>query len=240
MQKSTVQEIRERFDHDVERFSNLETGQSATIDSPLCLDLVTQTAKELTPGARNLLDIGCGAGNYTIKMLTRQPNMNCTLVDLSQPMLDRAAERIRPLTSGTVRTIQGDMRDIDLGKEQFDIVLASATLHHLRGDEEWHAVFTKIYSALRTGGSFVIFDMVEQMCPGIQKMMHERWGDYLANLKGGGETGEKYRDAVFAYVEKEDTPRPLMYQIDLMRKVGFGETDILHKNSLFAAFYGKK
>jgi tRNA (cmo5U34)-methyltransferase len=31
MQKSTVEEIRARFDHDVERFSNLETGQAATI-----------------------------------------------------------------------------------------------------------------------------------------------------------------------------------------------------------------
>jgi tRNA (cmo5U34)-methyltransferase len=29
--KSTVDEIRQRFDADVERFSNLETGQSATL-----------------------------------------------------------------------------------------------------------------------------------------------------------------------------------------------------------------
>ena len=35
MKKSTVDEIRERFDNDVERFSNLATGQSATIDAPL-------------------------------------------------------------------------------------------------------------------------------------------------------------------------------------------------------------
>ncbi|MGI6419673.1 MAG: hypothetical protein ACOX1P_28900 [Thermoguttaceae bacterium] len=35
MEKSTVDEIRQRFDADVERFSNLETGQSATIDAPL-------------------------------------------------------------------------------------------------------------------------------------------------------------------------------------------------------------
>jgi tRNA (cmo5U34)-methyltransferase len=34
MSKSTVEQIRERFDGDVERFSNLETGQSATIDAP--------------------------------------------------------------------------------------------------------------------------------------------------------------------------------------------------------------
>lgn len=33
--KSTVEEIRQRFDADVERFSNLETGQPATVDDPL-------------------------------------------------------------------------------------------------------------------------------------------------------------------------------------------------------------
>jgi hypothetical protein len=33
--KSTVDEIRQRFDADVERFSNLDVGQSATVDAPL-------------------------------------------------------------------------------------------------------------------------------------------------------------------------------------------------------------
>src|SRR5262249_6939545 len=36
--KSTVEQIRVRFDNDVERFSNLDTGQSATIDAPLVLE----------------------------------------------------------------------------------------------------------------------------------------------------------------------------------------------------------
>ena len=35
--KSTIDEITERFDGDVERFSNLKTGQSATIDAPLAM-----------------------------------------------------------------------------------------------------------------------------------------------------------------------------------------------------------
>lgn len=32
--KSTREEIRARFDNDVDRFSNLETGQQTTIDAP--------------------------------------------------------------------------------------------------------------------------------------------------------------------------------------------------------------
>jgi hypothetical protein len=43
-EKSTTAEIRARFDQDVERFSRLETGQQATIDAPLVLDLVAQTS----------------------------------------------------------------------------------------------------------------------------------------------------------------------------------------------------
>ena len=46
MKKSTVDEIRERFD--VERFSNLETGQSATIDAPLSLTLIADAASCVT------------------------------------------------------------------------------------------------------------------------------------------------------------------------------------------------
>ena len=53
--KSTVDEIRRRFDNDVERFSNLETGQSATIDAPLAMALVAQAAAATTPQARQVL-----------------------------------------------------------------------------------------------------------------------------------------------------------------------------------------
>ncbi len=67
MTKSTVEQIRQRFDKDVERFSNLETGQSATIDAPLVLDLIAKAATAAKPDAKHLLDIGCGAGNYTLK-----------------------------------------------------------------------------------------------------------------------------------------------------------------------------
>jgi tRNA (cmo5U34)-methyltransferase len=61
-QKSSVDEIRARFDNDVERFSNLETGQSATMDAPLVLELIVQAAKATTPAAQRVLDVGCGAG----------------------------------------------------------------------------------------------------------------------------------------------------------------------------------
>src|SRR4051812_36353726 len=93
--KSTVDEIRARFDADVERFSNLETGQSATVDAPLAMTLIADAAAASTPHARHMLDVGCGAGNYSLRLLERLTGLDVTLVDLSRPMLDRAAERVR-------------------------------------------------------------------------------------------------------------------------------------------------
>ena len=70
--KSTVDEIRRRFDADVERFSNLETGQSATVDAPLAMALVVNAAAATTPHARHILDVGCGAGNFTRHLIDRE------------------------------------------------------------------------------------------------------------------------------------------------------------------------
>jgi tRNA (cmo5U34)-methyltransferase len=229
--KSTVEEIRQRFDADVERFSNLETGQSATVDAPLAMALVAQAAAVTTPHARHVLDVGCGAGNYTLKMLEFLPNLDTTLIDLSQPMLDRARERVSRATAGRITTVRGDIREVQLGDEKFDIILAAAVLHHLRTDEEWRAVFSAMHRALRPGGSVWVFDLVESSIAAVQRLMRQRYGEYLTQLKN-----EAYRDHVFAYVEKEDTPRPLLFQLDLLRQVGFAQVEVLHKNVCFAAF----
>jgi tRNA (cmo5U34)-methyltransferase len=229
--KSTVDEIRQRFDADVERFSNLETGQSATIDAPLAMALIAQSAAAATPYARHVMDVGCGAGNYALKLLQHLPNLDVTLIDLSKPMLTRASERVGQATRGILKRIQADVRDVDLGAEQVDIILAAAVLHHLRDESEWRQVFSAFHRALRPGGSLWIFDLVDSSIPEVQRLMWQQYGEYLTGLKG-----TEYRDHVFAYVEKEDTPRPLLFQLDLLRQVGFTSIDVLHKTVCFAAF----
>ena len=232
--KSTVEAIRQRFDHEVERFSNLETGQSATIDAPLALDLVTQTAAALNPQATSVLDVGCGAGNYTLKLLGLLPHLDATLVDLSQPMIDRALARVAPATSGRVTALQGDIRDLKFD-QKFDFILAGAVLHHLRDNRDWETTFANFYQILKPRGSIWIVDLISHSVPAIEKLMWQRYGEYLSNLKD-----ENYRDQVFDYIEKEDTQRPLMFQLDLLRAVGFSSVEVLHKNSVFAAFGGIK
>jgi len=231
MKKSTVQEIKERFDNDVERFSNLDTGQLSAIDATISLELITESAKRINSYAENLLDIGCGAGNYTLMMLSKLPDLNCTLIDLSRPMLDKAYERVSKETTGIVKIIHGDIREIRLQNSHYDIILAGAVLHHLRDDSDWEFVFSKLFESLAPGGCLMISDLIKQDSEILNDYIWEKYGDYLETIGG-----KDYKQKVFDYVDKEDSPRSLNYQLDLMKKVGFQKIEILHKNICFAAY----
>ena len=234
--KSTIEEIEKRFDKDVERFSNLETGQTTTLDAAHNLELITEAISRHYQSGISVLDIGCGAGNYSVKLAHKLTSLNYTLLDLSRPMLDKAMERVSALTQGNVEALKGDFRIQPLENGTYDVIMAAAVLHHLRDDLDWETSFTRLYNLLKPGGSIWIFDLVEQNTKALQQYVYkDLYGAYLTQL------GDKaYRDNVFAYIKKEDSPRSLIYQLELLQKVGFKEVDILHKNLCFASFVGFK
>lgn len=229
--KSSVEEIRSRFDNDVQRFSNLDTAQQTVIDAQYCLEILTETVRHLTPNAKRSLDIGCGAGNYTLKLLQKLPSLDCTLIDLSLPMLLKAQERVSQETGGTVRILQSDIRDIELPENEYCVAVAGAILHHLREETEWELVFNKIYRSLKPGASFWICDLVSHDIPAIQTLFENVYAEFLEKLGGND-----FKENVFNYIEKEDTPRSVNFQLELLKKVGFREVEVLHKNMCFAAF----
>ena len=230
--KSTIAEIRSRFDNDVDRFSQLDTGQKTTIDAPLAMELITQAAIASTAPIRRVLDVGCGAGNNTIKL---RVSLGCDfaadLIDLSQPMVQRAYERVATVCGGEIKTMVGDFRQVDIPSDAYDVVIAAAVLHHLRDDADWLHAFQKLFRVLRPGGSLWITDLVSHENDAVQSLMWQRYGAYLASVGG-----DDCRRAVFSNIDKEDSPRPVTFQLDLLRRVGFRQIDLLHKNSCFAAF----
>ena len=229
--KSSVEEIRKRFDADVERFSNLSTGQAATIDAPLTMELIARAAVASTPNINRVLDIGCGAGNNTIKLLELAHQFDCDLVDLSLPMLNRAKERIEKINPGSVYLIQGDFRTVDLPEQAYDVIMAAAVLHHLRDEDDWESAFHKLYRLTAPGGSLWITDLVSHETSAVHAVMWNIYGDYLQSVGGAD-----YKLKVFDYIDAEDSPKPVTYQLDMLRRVGFDHVELLHKNSCFSAF----
>ena len=105
-------------------------------------------ALELIPGER-VLEIGCGNGTTTLAMAERVGTEGEILaVDLSQPMLNKAAERGK--ASGyPVTFLEADAQVYDFPKEHFD---AGFSRFGVMFFDDPVAAFSNILSAIRRGG----------------------------------------------------------------------------------------
>lgn len=100
------------------------------------------------PGARSVLDLGCGTGRHAA--LLAQRDYQLTGVDLSEEMLKVARESAPQLSF-----VQGDVRSVRLGKT-FDVVLS---LFHVMSYQTTNADLRAALATLREhlapGGLFV-------------------------------------------------------------------------------------
>ncbi|MDR1962520.1 MAG: class I SAM-dependent methyltransferase [Planctomycetaceae bacterium] len=233
--KITVEELRRQFVGEVDRFSNEQTGQTSSVDAPLILAMFETSIAKMAPNAKRLLDIGCGAGNFSLRIARKLPQLKLTLLDLSRPMLQKAEERL--VTEGFTieEIIQTDIAQAELPNEKFDLVVAAASLHHLRTKNDWKNVFDRIYRSLIPGGSFWMSDLIRHENETMEALQKERYADYLTGLRD-----QAYQQQVFEYIDRSDTPETLPFLIHTLENAGFHQIDIMHKNMVFAALVAVK
>ena len=103
------------------------------------------------PGARSLLELGCGTGAVLAGLAG---DLHVTGVDRSPEMLAAAAARHLP----GVRLVEADITEFSLGT-RFDVVICVFdTLNHLPTFDAWAAMFGQVDAHLAEGGLFV-FDV---------------------------------------------------------------------------------
>lgn len=174
-------------------------------------------------------------GVAPMRVLQEVSPLDCRLVDLSQPMLERAQQRIRATGVESVTVHQTDLRQLRQADASVDGILAGSVLHHLRDESDWRTVFSQLYRWLKPGGRLYVSDLAVFDQPEIQRLMWNRFGAHLESIGGPA-----YREKVMAYVEKEDSPRSLPFQWELLRQVGFSHFDVLHRNGVGACYFAVK
>jgi tRNA (cmo5U34)-methyltransferase len=76
--------------------------------------------------------------------------------------------------------------------------------------------------------------------PFLHHVEHMLWHLVAVSLPFSNLARHRSGDQVFSYIEREDSPRPLTFQFDALRRAGFVQVEVLHKKSCFAAFGGVK
>jgi SAM-dependent methyltransferase len=102
------------------------------------------------PGARSLLELGCGTGAILAGLA---PRLAVTGVDRSPDMLAAAATAVPG-----ARLVEADMTSFAL-PDRFDVIICVFdTLNHLPSFGSWTSLFVRVHEHLADGGLFV-FDV---------------------------------------------------------------------------------
>lgn len=163
-------------------------AETANFDSgirqlmPRYEEILDVLARCTPPSAQRILDLGCGTGETSLKILDRCRDVEVIAIDYSPRMLAFASQKIdKAGYSKRCKFIQADFGDWANKKlslpEGFDICISSFAIHHLTDDMKLK-LFQQIRKSLKPGGSFWNADRVLPESPALKEVyqeMREHW-----------------------------------------------------------------
>lgn len=210
-------------------------------------EMLETIARSLPSHTASILELGCGTGELSLKVLQRFPEANVTALDYSPRMLEFARQKVDAAGYGQRwRGIQADFGDWannavseDIGTG-FEGCISSLAIHHL-SDEMKLQLFTHIYSCLHSGGAFWNADPILPEIPQLSevyKEVREDWarkqGTTLAEVRGkiGKSQAYGYSDS--------DRLATLEDHLQMLQTAGFDGVAVLWKYYGLAVFGGVK
>jgi tRNA (cmo5U34)-methyltransferase len=180
-----------------------------------------------------VIDLGCGTGTVSARVLNNFPNAQVTCLDLAENMIAMAQAKLSGYSH--VRYVQGDFRLFEFNRE-FDAVVSSLALHHLATDDEKKLFYQRIYEGLAPGAIFYNADVVLGSSGFLQEFYMKQWRDFMSRNVSMEEIEGKW----IPKYQAEDRPAKLMDQLDWLAEIGFVDVDVIWKYYNFAVYGGIK
>ena len=142
------------------------------------------------------VDLGCGGGRNAGELLKMYPKAHVTAVDYSELSVEKAKEYNKAMIgAGRCEVLQGDVSDLQLPKETFDLATAFETVYFWPGLGN---CFTEVCRILKPGGCFLVVNESDGQDEAGKKF--EKMIDGM-KLYTAEEIGEAMRSAGFTKVK---------------------------------------
>lgn len=179
-----------------------------------------------------IVDLGCGTGNLSKKLISVYPNAHITCVDMAENMLKMAKAKLK--NNHNIKFWLGDIRDFNY-KEKYDVIVASMVLHHVEGKDKWR-FYRRLYNSLSKRGAFLCIDIFLSPNSHLQKLYMNKW---KAFMKANGLPKNRIDDMIARH-QREDRPVIFTDELAIMHKAGFKCVDVILKHYNFAVYGSKK
>lgn len=170
--------------------------------------LVDLLPKSKLKQTERVLDVAAGSAAWSLPFAQALPNVRVTAMDYPEvtPVAREYAERFG--VADRYDYLDGNLREVDFGLKQYDIVLLGHIIH-VEGQSWGKKLIAKSFRALKPGGTLVIAEMVPNdtrtgpefpLLFGLNMILHTDGGDvftmsqYKEWLKKTGFTGVRTLD----------------------------------------------
>lgn len=175
---------------------------------------------------KNILDLGCGNGNVTSRLLQLFPESYFTLLDASQEMINFCKEQYKAYQ---VEYFESYFKDYKFDDEHYDLITAGFSLHHCNPEEK-KVLFKSIFRSLKKGGIFSYCDlMINKSKPAHLKLLNE-WKTFVYK---SFPDGEKWKWLMEHY-DEFDKPDDYNDQIQWLKEAGFKDIRLPTKKNYWA------
>lgn len=208
------------------------------------INIALQVMDKACPQPEHVADLGCGDGILAHAVLNCYPQAKITALDFSEPMLDRARQRLQQF-SGQVTFVQADLYEPNWcqGLGDFDVIISGYCIHHLP-DERKRILYSEIYQLLKTGGCFLNIEHVSSSSPWVEELFNDLTIDSLYQWHQTQDEKLSREEVASRFVNRQDKMAnilaPVEVQCEWLRSIGFQQVDCYFKVFELAVFGGVK
>ncbi len=214
-------------------------------------EMLEAVARCVPSTSRRILELGCGTGELSKKILKRCPNAQIIALDYSPRMIEFARKKMAEAGYQQWSGIEADFGEwannpekLEIGTE-FDACVSSLAIHHL-SNEMKAKLFQRIGKSLKSGGCFWNADPVLSESPllaEIYKAVGEEWaekkGTSMQSVRSRLASNSDSVDYAASYgYSSQDQLATLDTQLQMLVKAGFNTVAVPWKYYGSAVFGG--